>query len=98
MHLLYEFAQGNSATRQTARQQRKQRPLKNLVVRCASDYPRDLMTNDAHATPTANTQQPLYDVDIPTPTHAERARTLVAPLPTGTLDVASSFEPKPPYT
>jgi hypothetical protein len=43
------------------------------------------MTNDAHATPTADAQQPLYDVDIPTPTHAERARTMVAQLPTGTL-------------
>ena len=29
--------------------------------------------------------EPLYDVNIPTPTHAERARTLVARIPTGTL-------------
>ena len=28
---------------------------------------------------------PLYDVNIPTPTHAERARTLVAQISTGTL-------------
>ena len=33
----------------------------------------------------ARTQEPLYDVNIPTPTHAERARTLVARIPTGTL-------------
>ncbi len=43
------------------------------------------MPNDAHATPTTAAQQPLYDVDIPTPTHAERARTMVAQLSTGTL-------------
>ena len=43
------------------------------------------MANDAHAAPAADAQQPLYDVDIPTPTHAERARTMVAQLPTGTL-------------
>jgi putative heme iron utilization protein len=43
------------------------------------------MTNDAHATPTADAQQPLYDVNIPTPTHAERARTITAQLTTGTL-------------
>jgi hypothetical protein len=44
-----------------------------------------MMNTDAHATPTADAQQPLYDVSIPTPTHAERARTMVAQLPTGTL-------------
>jgi putative heme iron utilization protein len=43
------------------------------------------MSEDRHAQPLARTQEPLYDVNIPTPTHAERARTLVAGIPTGTL-------------
>src|ERR1700704_5552930 len=43
------------------------------------------MSEDAHARPTGNAPEPLYDVNIPTPTHAERARTLVARIPTGTL-------------
>jgi putative heme iron utilization protein len=43
------------------------------------------MTEDRHAQPSASAQEPLYDVNIPTPTHAERARTLVAQIPTGTL-------------
>ncbi len=55
------------------------------------------MTNDAHATPTANAQQPLYDVDIPTPTHAERARTMVAQLPTGTLCTLATEPAGYPY-
>jgi len=55
------------------------------------------MTNDAHATPTANTQQPLYDVDIPTPTHAERARTMVAQLSTGTLCTVATEPAGYPY-
>ena len=43
------------------------------------------MSEDAHARPTGDAPQPLYDVNVPTPTHAERARTLVARLSTGTL-------------
>lgn len=43
------------------------------------------MTNDAHARPSGDAPEPLYDVNIPTPTHAERARTLVTRLTTGTL-------------
>jgi len=43
------------------------------------------MSEDRHAQPSASTQQPLYDVNIPTPTHAERARTLVVRILTGTL-------------
>jgi putative heme iron utilization protein len=43
------------------------------------------MSGDAHARPTGNTPEPLYDVRIPTLTHAERARTLVAQISTGTL-------------
>jgi heme iron utilization protein len=43
------------------------------------------MTTDAHARPTGDAPEPLYDVTVPTPTHAERARTLVAGISTGTL-------------
>ena len=43
------------------------------------------MSEDAHARPTRDAPEPLYDVNIPTPTHAERARTLVAQISTGTL-------------
>ena len=43
------------------------------------------MTNDAHARPSGDAPELLYEVNIPTPTHAERARTLVARLTTGTL-------------
>ena len=43
------------------------------------------MSEDAHARPTGDAPEPLYNVDVPTPTHAERARTLVAQISTGTL-------------
>ncbi len=43
------------------------------------------MTNDAHARPSGDASEPLYDVNVPTPTHAERARTLVGQITTGTL-------------
>ena len=43
------------------------------------------MPDDAHARPTGEAPAPLYDVDVPTPTHAERARTLIAAMTTGTL-------------
>jgi putative heme iron utilization protein len=43
------------------------------------------MSEDRHAPSSASTAELLYDVNIPTPTHAERARTLVARIPTGTL-------------
>lgn len=43
------------------------------------------MSEDAHARPTRNAPEPLYDARIPTPTHAERARTLAAQMSTGTL-------------
>jgi heme iron utilization protein len=43
------------------------------------------MNTDAHARPSGDTPEPLYDLDIPTPTHAERARTLAAQISTGTL-------------
>jgi hypothetical protein len=40
---------------------------------------------DAHSRPSGDASEPLYDVNVPTPTHAERARTLVAQISTGTL-------------
>lgn len=43
------------------------------------------MSEDAHVRPSADAPEPLYDVNVPTPTHAERARTLVARISTGTL-------------
>ena len=43
------------------------------------------MSEDAHARPTRDAPEPLYDLNIPTPTHAERARTLVGRVSTGTL-------------
>ena len=43
------------------------------------------MSEDAHARPTRDAPEPLYDVDVSTPTHAERARTLIAQISTGTL-------------
>ena len=43
------------------------------------------MSEEAHARPSGDASEPLYDVNIPTPTHAERARTLVAQISTGTL-------------
>ena len=43
------------------------------------------MTEDAHARPTGTAPEPLYDVDVATPTHAERARTLATQASTGTL-------------
>lgn len=41
--------------------------------------------SDRHTRPAGGATEPLYDVNIPTPTHAERARTLVSRVPTGTL-------------
>ena len=50
-----------------------------------SGIPTKTMSEDAHARPSGAGQEPLYDVNVPTPTHAERARTLSARIPTGTL-------------
>src|SRR5688572_10843745 len=44
-----------------------------------------IMSQDAHARSSREAPEPLYDTNIPTPTHAERARTLVARISTGTL-------------
>jgi putative heme iron utilization protein len=41
--------------------------------------------SDAHSRPSGDASEPLYDINAPTPTHAERARTLVNQISTGTL-------------
>ena len=46
---------------------------------------RQPMSDDQHARPSGSASEPLFDVNIPTPTHAERARTLVSQISTGTL-------------
>ena len=43
------------------------------------------MTEDAHARPTGAAQEQLYDINVATPSHAERARTLIMQVSTGTL-------------
>jgi putative heme iron utilization protein len=43
------------------------------------------MSDDAHARPSGSMPEALYDMDVPTPSHAERARTLAARIGTGTL-------------
>src|SRR5262252_3151710 len=43
------------------------------------------MREDAHARPSGDASEPLDGANIPTPTHAGRARTLVARISTGTL-------------
>src|ERR1700736_3651179 len=51
------------------------------------------MTEDAHSRPSGDSPASMYDVNIPTPTHAERARTLVAQISKGTLCTLAQ-EPK----
>ena len=55
------------------------------------------MTDDAHARPSGDAPEPLYDVNIPTPNHAERARTLVAQITTGTLCTLAAEPEGYPY-
>src|SRR3954469_8281280 len=55
------------------------------------------MTIDAHARPTGDALEPLYDVTVATPTHAERARTLAAAIATGTLCTIALEPPGYPY-
>ena len=50
-------------------------------------------TNNAHARSSGDGPEPLYDVNVPTPTHAERARTLVEQMTSGTLCTLAG-EPK----
>ena len=53
--------------------------------------------SDAHSRPTGEAPEPLYDVNVPTPTHAERARTLVAQISTGTLCTLATEPAGYPY-
>jgi hypothetical protein len=43
------------------------------------------VANDAHSRPSGDAEELLFDPDVPTPTHGERACTLVASIRTGTL-------------
>jgi heme iron utilization protein len=51
------------------------------------------MIDDAHARPSGDAPEPLYDINVPTPTHAERARTLASLASTGTLSTIA-IDPK----
>src|SRR5688500_6229014 len=55
------------------------------------------MSGDAHARSTREAPEPLYDVSVPTPTHAERARTLIAQISTGTLCTLATEPAGYPY-
>jgi putative heme iron utilization protein len=55
------------------------------------------MSNDAHLRPQGDGEEPLYDTDVPTPTHGERARTLAASIPTGTLCTLAKEPAGAPY-
>ena len=55
------------------------------------------MSEDAHARSSGDAPEPLYDANIPTPTHAERARTLVAQISTGTLSTLAIDPAGYPY-
>ena len=50
-----------------------------------------------HDTPTRRTREPLYDTDIPTPSHAERALTLACQVTTGTLSTLAREPEGHPY-
>ncbi len=54
-------------------------------------------SQDAHAQPSGNGPEPLYDTAVATPSHAERARTMVAQLTTGTLSSLASDPAGYPY-
>ena len=55
------------------------------------------MSNDAHARPADQVEEPLYDLSVPTPTHGERARTLVDGIGTGTLCTIAREQAGFPY-
>jgi hypothetical protein len=46
---------------------------------------------------TTRRQEPLYALDVPTPTHAERARTLLSQLRTGSLATVAKDPARQPY-
>ncbi len=55
------------------------------------------MSNDAHARPSGHAPEALYDLTVPTPTHAERARTLVSRIKTGALCTLATEPEGYPY-
>lgn len=55
------------------------------------------MTQDAHAQPAGRSQELLYDPNIPTPSHGEQARTLLASQSVGTLSTLTQETPQYPY-
>jgi putative heme iron utilization protein len=55
------------------------------------------MSTDAHLRPAGDGEEPLYDPDVPTPTHGERARTLAASTRTGTLCTIATEPAGAPY-
>ena len=55
------------------------------------------MTKDAHSQPTTQTQDLLYDADVPTLSHAERARTLLESVSVATLCTLSHDPAAYPY-
>lgn len=55
------------------------------------------MGNNFHAAPVGTSQEPLYDVTVPTPSHAERAKTLAASRTSGTLSTLAVDPAGHPY-
>lgn len=55
------------------------------------------MRNDAHSRPSGEAEELLYDPEVPTPTHGERARTLVGAIKTGTLATIAKEPAGYPY-
>jgi hypothetical protein len=55
------------------------------------------MTNDQHASPSGRARELLYDANVPTLSHAERARTLAGSVRTGTLCTVALDPPGFPY-
>jgi heme iron utilization protein len=53
--------------------------------------------SNAHSRRSGGGPEPLYDVNVPAPTHAERARTLVAQISTGTLCTLATEPAGYPY-
>ncbi|HSR70607.1 MAG TPA: DUF2470 domain-containing protein [Acidobacteriota bacterium] len=55
------------------------------------------MSSSAHANPSRNREEPLYDRDVAAPSHAERARTLVEKLHTASLATLAKDPEGHPY-
>ena len=55
------------------------------------------MATDAHSRTSSDMPAPLYDENVATPTHAERARTMAEGLKTGTLSTLAADPAGHPY-